>query len=85
MRTLGQNPTDEEILAMMKDADKDGNLEIDFIEFCHLMAAKVKDNSEEELEQVFKLFDKHGKQEIDYRDLKDLFVELGTEVSKEDC
>ena len=29
MHTLGKNPTHEEIVAMMKESDKDENLEID--------------------------------------------------------
>ena len=41
MRTLGQNPTEEEIETMIKEADNDGNMEIDFEEFCVLMAKRT--------------------------------------------
>ena len=34
MRTLGQNPTEEEIIKMMAEADEDDSGEIDFREFC---------------------------------------------------
>mmetsp|Transcript_34801 Transcript_34801/g.46934 ORF Transcript_34801/g.46934 Transcript_34801/m.46934 type:complete len:99 (+) Transcript_34801:242-538(+) len=71
---------------MIEEADKDGNGEIDFDEFCLLMAKRVKeDTQDEELVEVFKLFDKNGDDIINARDLKEVFVELGTEVSLEDC
>ena len=34
MRSLGQNPTEEEVAKMMEDADDDNSGEIDFFEFC---------------------------------------------------
>ena len=86
MRTLGQNPTEEEIENMIKEADKDGNGEVDFEEFCILMAKRSQETEpDEELMEVFQLFDKNGDGIIDYRDLKEIFVELGTEVSLDDC
>ena len=37
MRTLGQNPTDEEVDEMVKKIDVDGNGEVEFEEFLILM------------------------------------------------
>ena len=86
MRTLGQNPTDEEIKAMMEEADSSGDGEIDFVEFATLMGRRLQEqDTHEELEEVFKIFDKNGDKEIDYKDLKEVFVELGTDISIEDC
>ena len=86
MFTLGQNPTDEEIKQMMEEADDDKSGEIDFKEFAILMAARLNDKEQhEELEEVFNLFDKNGDEIIDYRDLKEIFVELGTEIELKDC
>jgi len=71
---------------MISDADKDGNETIDFIEFCLVMNKKVKDEDrEEELVKVFQTFAKPGKNYIDKRDLKDIFVQLGQDISIEDC
>ena len=40
MRSLGQNPTEEEISQMMAEADEDESGEIDFKEFCMLMGKR---------------------------------------------
>ena len=43
MRSLGQNPTEEEIQKMIEEADEDESGEIDFYEFCNLMAKRIKE------------------------------------------
>ena len=37
MRSLGQNPSDEELAAMIAEVDEDGSGNIEFEEFCTLM------------------------------------------------
>ena len=50
MRSLGQNPTDEELEDMIKEIDEDGNGTVDFEEFLVMMSKKMKeDNSDDEL------------------------------------
>ena len=86
MRSLGQNPTEEEVSKMMEDADDDGSGTIDFFEFCNLMAKRIKETEQdEELIEVFNLFDKNDDQTIDWRDLREVFVELGHEITEQDC
>ena len=86
MRQLGQNPTDEEVAKMMEDADTSGDGEIDFFEFCNLMAKRIKQTDhDEELIEVFNLFDKNGDKCISASDLREVFVELGHEISEDEC
>lgn len=37
MRSLGQNPTEGELLDMVNEVDVDGSGTIDFAEFCQMM------------------------------------------------
>lgn len=45
MRSLGQNPTDEELEAIIKDADIDGDGTIDFDEFIEMMTSQEEKDS----------------------------------------
>ena len=57
MRSLGQNPSDDEIRQMIIDVDEDKSETIDFKEFLGLMAKNMKENdSEDELIEAFKMF-----------------------------
>ena len=50
MRSLGQNPKEEELNDMINEIDEDGNGTVDFEEFLIMMSKKLKDtDSEEEL------------------------------------
>ena len=58
MKSLGHNPTHAELMEMIHEVDDDGNDQIDFNEFLHLMARKMKDtDTDEELNNGFKIFD----------------------------
>ncbi|KAF8332756.1 uncharacterized protein EI90DRAFT_3054282 [Cantharellus anzutake] len=57
MRSLGLNPTEAELLAMIREAGVDSNKTIDFLEFLGMMARKMKDiDSESEARKVFEVF-----------------------------
>lgn len=43
MRSLGQNPTEQEILEMINEVDIDGNGQIEFPEFCVMMKRMMKE------------------------------------------
>ena len=50
MRSLGQNPNEEELDNMIKEIDEDGNGTVDFEEFLIMMSRKMKEtDSDEEL------------------------------------
>lgn len=42
IKSLGQNPSEEELQEMVQEVDADGNGSIEFGEFLNLMARKVK-------------------------------------------
>uniref|UniRef100_F1LEX0 Calmodulin-like protein n=1 Tax=Ascaris suum TaxID=6253 RepID=F1LEX0_ASCSU len=47
MRSLGQNPTEQEILEMINEVDIDGNGLIEFPEFCVMMKRMMKETDSE--------------------------------------
>merc|ERR1739840_77486 len=52
MRSLGQNPKEEELTDMINEIDEDGNGTVDFEEFLVMMAKKMNvADSEEELRE----------------------------------
>lgn len=61
MTTLGLQPSQEELKAMMDDIDMDGNGEIDFDEFVTAMSRKEeKEHTPAQIKAAFKLFEKQG-------------------------
>jgi hypothetical protein len=59
MNSLGQFPSDEELVEMIKDVDLDGNHEIEFEEFCVLMQRNMQqEESHETLVEAFNILDK---------------------------
>ena len=61
MRSLGQQPTEAELLEMINEVDADGDGTIDFDEFLEMMYQKMKGlDDEEEIREAFKVFDKNG-------------------------
>ncbi|KAF2543834.1 hypothetical protein F2Q68_00031970 [Brassica cretica] len=59
IRSLDQNPTEQELQDMINEIDSDGNGTIEFSEFLNLMANKIQEtDADEELKEAFKVFDK---------------------------
>ena len=71
MRTLGQDPSEEEVIQMVKEIDENGNGMVEFDEFVILMVKTSTKESmaEEELVEIFKIFDKDGDGQISVQDL----------------
>mmetsp|Transcript_81895 Transcript_81895/g.198441 ORF Transcript_81895/g.198441 Transcript_81895/m.198441 type:complete len:156 (-) Transcript_81895:38-505(-) len=58
MRSLGQDPSEEELQKMVDEVDEDGDGTIDFDEFLAMMAKKlVMPDPKEELKAAFQVFD----------------------------
>lgn len=87
MRNFGQNPSDAELKAIMKDMDSNNDGNIDFNEFLCLMAARSKVpalDSEDELREAFKVFDRDGSGLINLEELKAVMKRLGIRLTDEE-
>jgi len=77
MRAIGQDPTEEEIKAVMSEMDSSGKGCLNFNEFLSFLAhIHQEDDPDEEWEMVFKHFDRNGDGYIDEMDLRKTLVEL---------
>ena len=65
-KAMGQEYSDAELTKMVAGADKDGNAEISFFEFCVLMAKNVKQpEKKDEYAEAFKVFDRMSNGSVD--------------------
>ncbi|PIA45097.1 hypothetical protein AQUCO_01700557v1 [Aquilegia coerulea] len=85
IRSLDQNPTEEELLDMINEVDVDGNGTIEFEEFLNLMAKKMKEtDADEELKEAFKVFDKDQNGYISATELRHVMINLGEKLTDEE-
>ncbi|KAI9076563.1 hypothetical protein K1719_024704 [Acacia pycnantha] len=85
IRSMGQNPTQEELQYMINQVDTDGNGTIDFGEFLNLMAAIMKEaEAEEEFQEAFKAFDKDQDGYISPSELRHVMITVGERVTEEE-
>ena len=82
MKSLGQNPSDAELQDMIAEVDDDGSGEIEFDEFCEMMARKMNEcDADEELKQAFDMFDTDGNGFVTKDELKIVMEKLGEKLS----
>ncbi|KAG5150267.1 hypothetical protein JHK84_026739 [Glycine max] len=87
IRSLDQNPTEEELQDMINEVDTDGNGTIEFVEFLNLMAKKMKEtDAEEDLKEAFKVFDKDQNGYISASEvyLRHVMINLGEKLTDEE-
>jgi calmodulin len=71
IRSLGQNPTDAEIINIISKADSNRNGTIEFDEFVVMMSHRMKSVSfEDDVKKTFDLFDKNGDGFITTKELR---------------
>lgn len=84
MRTLGMNPTEEELQNMVNEYDVDGNGKIDFGEFCKMMKEMNKETDQELIRLAFKVFDKDGNGYITAQEFKHFMTTMGERFTEEE-
>ncbi|KAM6977155.1 troponin C, skeletal muscle-like [Aplochiton taeniatus] len=88
MRMLGQNPTREELDAIIEEVDEDGSGTIDFEEFLVMMVQQLKEDqagkTEEELSEIFRVFDKNQDGFIDMEEFTDIIHATDDPVTEEE-
>ncbi|KAK4361666.1 hypothetical protein RND71_020618 [Anisodus tanguticus] len=87
IRSLDQNPTEEELCHMISEVDADhDNGTMEFTEFLNLISKKMKEtDSEEELKEAFKVFDKDQNGYISSNDLRHVMINLGEKLTDEEA
>lgn len=81
MKALGQDISEDDVSVMISEVDSDGSGEIDFAEFCTLMARQMeKADPEYEYKKAFKIFDKRGDGFIDNAELKHIMLNIGEDM-----
>ena len=77
-KAMGQEYSDAELTKMVAGADKDGNAEISFFEFCVLMAKNVKQpEKKDEYAEAFKVFDRMSNGSVDSIELIQAMTNVG--------
>eukprot|EP00275_Glaucocystis_incrassata_P001161 EC122033.1.p1 GENE.EC122033.1~~EC122033.1.p1 ORF type:complete len:151 (+),score=33.96 EC122033.1:79-531(+) len=85
MRSLGQNPSEAEILSMINEVDDNKDGTIDFKEFVSMMAKKFTgSDAEEEILAAFKVFDKDGNGTISSPELRQIMRQLGQNLTDDE-
>ena len=85
MRSLGQNPTEEQIVQMIEEVDEDGNGEIDFDEFLGMMSKLVQESNEDlELRDAFNMLDEDADGLISVDEVRYVLMQLGEHPTEQE-
>eukprot|EP00090_Calanus_glacialis_P042810 TRINITY_DN7588_c0_g1_i2.p1 TRINITY_DN7588_c0_g1~~TRINITY_DN7588_c0_g1_i2.p1 ORF type:complete len:148 (-),score=60.31 TRINITY_DN7588_c0_g1_i2:118-561(-) len=85
MRSMGQNPTEDELLALVMEVDINGDGTIDFQEFLGMMKQKANEaDQESDLKEAFMIFDRDKNGYIDMKELKQVANMLGATLTKDE-
>jgi calmodulin len=82
MRSIGQNPTEQELQDIINEVDADGDGDIGFREFVTPMNTKMKNFEDgDEVSEMFRLFDKGGNGFITATELRHIMTNRGDKLT----
>jgi calmodulin len=85
LRSLNEDPEEEEIQQLLDEVDVDGNGEIDFEEFVALMGKRQKQiDLEAEIVNAFKVFDKEENNLISITELRHILSNLNDFMTEDE-
>lgn len=84
LRSLGDNPSDQELFLMVKEVDRDGDGYIDLQEFI-LLNRTCSTSGKEDLHQAFLVFDADADGKISAEELHCVLGRLGESSTLEEC
>ncbi|XP_077987328.1 uncharacterized protein LOC144441933 [Glandiceps talaboti] len=85
LRSLGQNPTEDELTDLISKFDVDGNGTIEFSEFSAKMSKIMKvPSTEEDIREAFRVFDVDGNGYITLDELRHVMAILGQGLTDQD-
>ncbi|CAN1256596.1 Probable calcium-binding protein CML17 [Linum perenne] len=91
LRSLGLNPSPDQLDALIKTADTNSNGTVEFSEFLALVAPDLEEEerekspySEEQLKQLFRMFDRDGNGYITAAELAHSMAKLGHALTVEE-
>ncbi|XP_023037758.1 neo-calmodulin [Drosophila willistoni] len=85
MRSIGQLPTEAELYDLIDTVDLDGDGEVDFQEFLHMMAMRFQNLYDDNiLMEAFKVFDRDEDGVITQPDLKIVMTNLGEKFTEQE-
>ena len=83
MRSMGQNPTEAELMDMVHEVDGNGNGQIEFDEFVVLMTKLAGEaTTDDDLREVFKALDQDGDGKINAEELRHVLGTLGEPLTE---
>lgn len=87
LRSLGDRPSEQELIQMVRDVDKDGDGFIDLDEFLLLHAGSEgsRMNCDQELREAFRFFDADKNGFISVEELHNVLKRLRRKCSVEEC
>ncbi|XP_075262918.1 neo-calmodulin-like [Convolutriloba macropyga] len=87
LQALGQNVSQRELKELMDEVDADGSGEISFDEFCEMMAKKISEQGEVDIEtqlqEIFRMFDRKEQGYVTFNDLKQILKMLSIKLPDE--